>query len=74
MFKKAKQNRIYQDVVKQIQNAILQDEIKAGEKLPPERELCNIFKTSRGTLREALRTLDKRCNKRNPTNSAIKNR
>ena len=58
MFREAKQNRIFQDVVDQIQGAILQGKLKAGSKLPPERELIDTFKTSRGTLREALRVLE----------------
>jgi len=60
MFREAKQNRIFQDVVDQIQEAILQGRLKAGNKLPPERELIDTFKTSRGTLREALRVLEQK--------------
>jgi GntR family transcriptional repressor for pyruvate dehydrogenase complex len=60
MFREAKQNRIFQDVVDQIQEAILQGKLKAGSKLPPERELIDTFKTSRGTLREALRVLEQK--------------
>ncbi len=36
---------------------ILQGEFKAGDKLPPERELAVRFHTNRNTLREALRNL-----------------
>ena len=60
LFHKAKQNRIYQDVVEQIQTAILDGQIGPGEKLAPERELCDTFQTSRGTLREALRILEQK--------------
>ncbi len=60
MFREAKQNRIFQDVVNQIQEAILQGRLKEGNKLPPERELKEMFKTSRGTLREALRVLEQK--------------
>jgi len=60
MFKQAKQNRIFQDVIYQIEEAILQGKLKAGDKLPPERELKEMFKTSRGTLREALRVLEQK--------------
>jgi GntR family transcriptional repressor for pyruvate dehydrogenase complex len=60
MFREAKQNRIFQDVVHQIQEAILQGKLKAGSKLSPERELVDTFKTSRGTLREALRVLEQK--------------
>ncbi len=60
LFQKAKQNRIYQDVVEQIQSAILEGQISPGERLPSERELCDMFQTSRGTLREALRILEQK--------------
>ena len=59
-FRKAKQNRIYQDVVDQIQATILDGKITAGSRLPPERDLCDLFQTSRGTLREALRILEQK--------------
>ena len=58
MFKAAKQNRIFQDVVDQIEEAILKGELRPGDTLPPERYLKEIFQTSRGTLREALRVLE----------------
>jgi len=60
MFKKAKQNRVFQDVVEQIQDAILSGELEPGAKLPAERELKEMFNTSRGTLREALRVLEQK--------------
>lgn len=60
MFKKAKQNRVFQDVVEQIQDAIITGKLPTGAKLPPERELKELFNTSRGTLREALRVLEQK--------------
>jgi len=60
MFRKAKQNRIFQDVVEQIQEAIVSGKLKAGDQLPPERELKEQFTISRGTLREALRVLEQK--------------
>lgn len=60
MFRKARQNRIFQDVVDQIRDAILDGQLAVGQRLPPERELCELFGTSRGTLREALRVLEEK--------------
>lgn len=57
-FQKAKKSRIFQDVIDQIQEAILTQRLNQGDKLPPERELCETFNISRGTLREALRVLE----------------
>jgi len=60
MFQVAKQNRVFQDVISQIEEAILSGEIKVGEKLPAERQLKDMFETSRGTIREALRVLEQK--------------
>ena len=60
MFTKARQNRIFQDIVDQVQEAIVRGELQPGERLPAEREMCSIFNTSRGTLREALRILEQK--------------
>ncbi|MCD4743508.1 MAG: FadR family transcriptional regulator [Desulfobacteraceae bacterium] len=60
MFKQVKQNRVFQDIVEQIQNAIFNNTLKPGNKLPPERELKEMFNTSRSTLREALRVLEQK--------------
>ena len=59
-FKKAKQNRIFQDIVDQIEEVILNGQVKPDERLPAERDLCEQFKASRGTLREALRILEQK--------------
>jgi len=60
MFKIAKQSRVFQDVVDQIQESILQGRLKTGDVLPPERELREQFQVSRGTLREALRVVEQK--------------
>jgi len=60
MFRAAKQSRIFQDIVDQIQEAILTGGFKVGDMLPSERELKEMFQTSRGTLREALRVLEQK--------------
>jgi len=61
MFKQAKQNRVFQDVVEQIQDAIL------GGKLAPRHKNFRRNGNSRicstpvgGTLREALRVLEQK--------------
>lgn len=60
MFRQARQNRTFEDVILQIQDAILCGELKEGDRLPSERKLGEIFKVSRGTLREALRALEQK--------------
>jgi DNA-binding FadR family transcriptional regulator len=58
IFTHAKQNRVFEDVIRQVQEAILKGQLKPGDKLPAERELKEILDVSRGTLREALRVLE----------------
>ncbi len=60
MFRKAKQSRIFQDIVEQIEDVILDGKMMPGQKLPSERELGEMLGTSRGTLREALRILEQK--------------
>lgn len=60
MFKTVKLNRAYQDVVDQIQEAIIDGSLKPGSQLPAERDLKEQFGVSRGTLREALRVLEQK--------------
>ena len=60
IFRAAKQNRIFQDVVEQIQEAIIDGHLKVGDRLPAERELKEMLQTSRSTLREALRVLEQK--------------
>ena len=43
-----------------MEDAILSGNLNTGERLPSERELVNIFATSRRTLREAFRVLEQK--------------
>jgi DNA-binding FadR family transcriptional regulator len=60
MFTKAQKNRIFQNIVDQIEQAVLDGRLQVGDLLPSERELQTRFETSRGTLREALRVLEQK--------------
>lgn len=60
MFQTARQTKVFQDVVGQIQEAILNGHLKTGDTLPSERQLKAMFNISRGTLREALRVLEQK--------------
>jgi DNA-binding FadR family transcriptional regulator len=60
MFQKTNQQRIFQDLVDQIENAILDGRLQVGDKLPPQRKLVEMFQTSRGSLREAFRVLEQK--------------
>jgi len=47
-------------VVAEIERLILSDELREGEKLPTEAELCQAFGVSRSVIRDAVRTLSAR--------------
>jgi len=59
-FRKMKPLKSYQHVVDEIQTAICEGNLKEGETLPSEMKLKEMFDTSRGTIREALRVLEQR--------------
>ena len=48
---------IVQQVVDGLKEYIMNGDIQVGDKLPTERELCQEFGVGRGTVREAVRTL-----------------
>ena len=59
-FKPAQNIRVFQDVILQIEEAIIKGDLGVGAKLPSERELQTKFQTSRATIREALRVLEQK--------------
>jgi len=53
-----KKTRVYHEIVAQIRELIAQGRIQPGDRLPPERELADLFKASRNSVRDALRVLE----------------
>jgi len=60
MFNRISPVRLYESVTEQIIQLIKSNELKPGDKLPPERELADKFSISRASLREAFRVLESR--------------
>ncbi len=58
LFTAVKRLRTSDDIVAQVRDAILAGQLKRGDRLPNERQLCRAFGVSRASLREALRTLE----------------
>ncbi|WP_153731548.1 FadR/GntR family transcriptional regulator [Sporosarcina obsidiansis] len=56
-FKNIEAKKLSNYIFEQLQEAIVLKELLPGEQLPPERELCKIFNTSRITMREAIAVL-----------------
>ena len=57
-FKPIKQPRVSEEVFNQLKKEILSNDFKAGDRLPPERELAEQFQVSRIAIREAIRALE----------------
>ncbi|WP_149551498.1 FadR/GntR family transcriptional regulator [Streptomyces marokkonensis] len=53
-----RQSRTHELVLETIEARVLAGELKAGDRLPPERELAPVLGVSRSALREALRVLE----------------
>lgn len=56
-FRAVTRNPAYEQVARQLREAILDGRLAPGDELPAERELCAQFGVSRTTVREALRAL-----------------
>ena len=57
-FEAVRKTKVYEEVAKQIERLIVEGGLKPGDKLPPERELAEMFQVSRSSLRDAIRTLE----------------
>jgi GntR family transcriptional regulator, transcriptional repressor for pyruvate dehydrogenase complex len=56
-FEAIPRNKVYQEVAKQLERRIT-EELKPGDLLPPERELVHMLGVSRGSVRDAIRSLE----------------
>lgn len=57
-FAPVRHRRAFEDIIVQIENAIYEGRLTVGDRLPPERDLAEIFQVSRASVREALRVLE----------------
>lgn len=58
MFQSVQTSRVSEEIARQIKQVILSGQLKPGDKLPSERELVEQFRTSRVSVREAVRSLE----------------
>ncbi|WP_416827694.1 FadR/GntR family transcriptional regulator [Ectobacillus polymachus] len=52
------QTKVYLEIVQKIRSIINEDQLKAGDRLPSERELSTRLSVGRSSVREALRSLE----------------
>jgi GntR family transcriptional repressor for pyruvate dehydrogenase complex len=57
MYKVVQTLRLYEQIVQQIEDSILNGDLKGGGQLPAERDLAHQFGVSRTAVREAMKTL-----------------
>jgi len=57
-FRPPARRRLHEDVAEQLRDAILDGRYRAGDKLPPERELAEEFRVNRTSVREAIKVLE----------------
>jgi GntR family transcriptional regulator, transcriptional repressor for pyruvate dehydrogenase complex len=50
--------RAFEDILLQLEESLAANDLAAGDRLPPERELAAKFNVSRASVREALRVLE----------------
>ncbi|WP_084787866.1 FadR/GntR family transcriptional regulator [Anaerobacillus alkalidiazotrophicus] len=52
------QDKVYIEIIRELNRIIQEDDLKAGDKLPSERELSDRLQVGRSSVREALRSLE----------------
>jgi len=57
MYKAVRAARLYEQIVQQIEQSIVEGKLSPGDQLPTERELAQQFGVSRTAVREAVKTL-----------------
>jgi DNA-binding FadR family transcriptional regulator len=58
LFRAVGQRRAFEEILDQLEEAIASGRLRAGERLPAERDLAAQFVVSRASVREALRVLE----------------
>lgn len=56
-FEAIRKNKVYEEVALQLERLILK-KLQPGDKLPAERELAEMLRVSRGSIRDAIRSLE----------------
>lgn len=57
-FRSTRRVRVSAEILRQLKSAILSGRLRPGDRLPSEKELADQFRSSRGPVREAIRSLE----------------
>src|SRR6202521_5940418 len=57
VYRAVRTSRLFEQIVQQVEDAILKGQLKPGDQLPAERDLAHSFGVSRTAVREAVKTL-----------------
>jgi len=57
VYRTVRTSRLFEQIVKQVEDSILSGQLKPGQQLPAERDLAQRFGVSRTAVREAVKTL-----------------
>ena len=57
VYRTVRTSRLFEQIVKQVEDSILNGQMKPGDQLPAERDLAQRFGVSRTAVREAVKTL-----------------
>lgn len=57
VYRTVRTSRLFEEIVKQVEDSILKGKLKPGDQLPAERDLAQQFGVSRTAVREAVKTL-----------------
>ena len=57
MYNPIRSSKVYEQIIEQIEQLILNGKLHSGDRLPTERELAEQFHASRTAVREAMKTL-----------------
>jgi GntR family transcriptional regulator, transcriptional repressor for pyruvate dehydrogenase complex len=57
VYQTVRTSRLFEQIVKQVEDSILKGQLKPGDQLPAERDLAQRFGVSRTAVREAVKTL-----------------
>lgn len=56
-YRVVKPSRLYEQILRQLEEAIVKQQLKPGDQLPPERDMAQRFGVSRTAVREAVKAL-----------------